>query len=139
MKGIIRAATAAAIAVLTLPVALDALQLRQWRADFQDFADRAASQELGMRFPSTQRTAYRTRALAQLADEPYPTWSLVEYPPREGAYRGRKNAVRVRVAMVRSPFFSSYLGASFTIRAESTFAILPRPPGCPGIRLVRAE
>lgn len=52
----------------------------------------------------------------------------VDYPPRAGAYAGRREAVRVELALDRA---SPLLGRPLRIRARATAAELPGPPGSP--------
>ena len=124
-------------AVLVLPPLADFALWSLWRQELQDSVDHAvedAAKALrdGRPVVPAALATLRPDRLA-LARPP-----AIEHPPEGGRYRGDRNAVRIRVTAVRTPFFLSPLVGPSRMTAESTGAVLPtHRPG--GTRAARVE
>ena len=124
-------------AVLVLPPLADFALWSLWRQELQDSVDHAvedAARALrdGRPVEPAALATLRPDRLA-LAGPP-----AIENPPRDGRFRGDRNAVRIRVTAIRTPFFLSPLVGPSRMTAESTGAVLPtHRPG--GTRAARVE
>jgi hypothetical protein len=93
-----------------------------WRQSLQRYADAAAEDGVKALLAGD---AVEERALTEIPDSlDLAAPPAIEHPPRLGAYAGRRDAVRIVLRTVRSPFFLGRLLGSRTMTAEATAAIL---------------
>ena len=124
-------------AVLVLPPLADFALWSLWRQELQDSVDHAvedAARALRDGRP-VEPAALATLRPHRLALSGPPA---IEHPPRGGRFRGDRNAIRIQVNAVRTPFFLAPLVGPSRMTAESTGAVLPtHRPG--GTRAARVE
>lgn len=98
-----------------------------WRQSLQRYADAAAEDGVKALLAGEsveERALTEIPASLDLAAPP-----AIEHPPRLGAYAGRRDAVRVVLRTVRSPFFLGRILGSRTMTADATAAILRSADG----------
>ena len=125
-------AAGAAMLLLGPPLA-DFTTWSLWRQALQRRADGAALEGVRALESGDPEAAVRARLTGLALAEP----PVVEHPPRNGAYAGRPDAVRVSLAAVRSPFFHSLLFGPSLMRASATAALITFRDG--GAQAVRVE
>lgn len=126
----------ALVALLVVPPVSDFASWSYWRQDLQRHADSAAesgAQALRSGKPAVPAaSAWLTRHPVALAEPPG-----IEHPPAGGSYRRHIEAVRVRLAAERAPFFWSMLFGPARMTAVGTVAVIPDHPT--GTRIARVE
>ena len=124
-------------AVILLPLLADFALWSLWRQELQDSVDHAvedAARALRDGRP-VEAAALATLRPDRLALSAPP---VIERPPRGGRFRGDRNAIRIRVTAIRTPFFLSPLVGPSQMTAQSTGAVIPtHRPG--GTRAARVE
>ena len=135
----VRAALACSLLALTGVALADVLVLAEWRRDLQQLADGVGFHAMRARAASADPQAQGNRAIRHWPAQPYRTSHTIQYPPLKGRFAGSPDAIHVTARAVRSPFFSSLLGWSYPLHAESTAAVLRAPADCPGVRVMRVE
>ena len=124
--------------LLALPILADTWQLSEWRRDLQSAVDISTTVAVREMMAGGDPGRRARRAIRFFAATPGAATD-VQYPPRTGRYAGSPRAVRASATIRRSPFFSSKVGLSYTLSAESTSALLRTGPECPSWREMRVE
>ena len=134
MRAGAKTAMAGAAILLAAPVLSDFVQWSLWRQGLQQQADSAAVHGArALRSGDPAGPAVRAQLVGwRFADPP-----LIEQPPRDGAFAGRPDAVRVSLTASRAPFFHSLLFGASRMRASATAAVLAYRSGA--TRVVRVE
>ena len=116
------------VGILICPPVVDFVTWSSWRQHLQRMADNAstyaADAMLHGRSPESGALSRAPIARLRLV-EPL----VLENPPRGGAYAGRAEAVRIRLVVVRAPFFWSKLFGPARMTAVSTAALVPSASG----------
>ena len=117
----------ALVVLLVVPPASDFVTWSYWRQEFA--APCRPYREAGARAlrrgepPVPAAAARIARQRIVLAEPP-----MIEHPPASGRYRGRENAIRVRLTATRAPFFWSKLFGPARMNAVGTVAVIPDHP-----------